>query len=74
MLTSPIKRDDVTQFIESAKKEINDNMYLWINENSIDISLLDAFKKYENNFNIKETKSPKHYINTSEIYITQDDD
>ncbi len=41
---TPINRERLVQFIESAKKEINEYMYSWIQENSIDISFLDAFK------------------------------
>ncbi|MES2515649.1 MAG: hypothetical protein V4580_15950 [Bacteroidota bacterium] len=68
-----IKKEDLTQFIESSIKGINENLQHWSTENTINMRCLDSSKKYENCFLINETISPRHYINSTDTYLTNDE-
>jgi hypothetical protein len=74
LIVPEILNEDLIKFIESSVIGINENLKYWANENSIDISLLDSSKKFEKCLLIKETFSPRHYINTTNTYLTYDRD
>ncbi len=67
-----IKKENIIQFIEAEKKEIQENLKYWAEENTIETSFLDSSKEYEECLHIKETFSPRHYINTTDIYLAMD--
>ena len=68
-----IKDEALIQFIESSIKDINENLQYWSTENTINISSLDSSKKYEKCFLINETISPRHHINSTDTYLTNDE-
>lgn len=72
--TTEIKKENILQFIEASKIEIQENLKYWTAENTIETSFLDTSKEYEDCLLIKETFSPRHYINTTDIYLAIDKD
>lgn len=69
-----IDKEEITQFINLSLNEIKENEKYWPDENTIDISFLDVTKEYNKPLLINETIFPRHYINTTDIYLTSDYD
>lgn len=67
-----IKPEELNLFIVSSLHDINENLKYWTAENCIDTSFLDASKEYDNCFLVNETISPRNYINTTDVYLTSD--
>jgi hypothetical protein len=68
-----VKNEELTQFIIASIKDIEENLKYWIKENSIDSSVLNASKKYGKCLLVNETISPRHYINSTDTYLTDDE-
>ncbi|MFD2943207.1 hypothetical protein [Flavobacterium notoginsengisoli] len=69
---SEVKKEVIVQFIEASKTEIQENLKYWIVENTLEAIFLDTSKEYEECLLINETLSPRHYINTTDIYLATD--
>lgn len=68
-----IKKEELIQFIDGSIKGILEHEKYWLKENSIDLGLLDISKAYGECFLIHETFSPRHFINSTDIYLTSDE-
>jgi len=65
-----ISRNNLYEFIQNAIVQINDNLKYLKKENFIDISKLMSIKKIEKCYLIKEAVFPRHYIITTDIYLS----
>lgn len=65
--------EELIQFIKDSIKDINENLKYWSTTTTINTSFLDVSKKYEKIFLVNEIVSPRHGINTTDMYLTTDE-